>query len=405
MLAVRFHHRPIRYLWTRWASRRRPRIALGPLGCLTLDNVEAPPLPGADWVRIETSLSGICGSDLAAVTAHDSFTLEPFAAFPFTFGHENVGRIAEIGANVTGWEPGDRVVVDPMLACRQRGLDPVCSACARGDYGVCRRTDQGVPGPGLMIGYCPSTGGGWSHSFVAHQNQLHRVDDLADELAVLTDPLASALRPVLLQPPRKDDYVLVLGAGSIGLLTILALRFTGWPGPIAVFGRYPFQLDMAKRCGANLVFRRRSELYRWAETLPDARGYKPSLAPRFVEGGPSLIFDTVGSTGSARDAFALARESGRIVMVGGAAHISADWTRLVVRQLTLTGVIAYGTVPVAGEQRDIYEVALQLLRTNDFDDLKLVTHVFPLEDYRAALSAALDKNGNHSVKVAFRPSV
>jgi threonine dehydrogenase-like Zn-dependent dehydrogenase len=400
--AIRFHYRPVRYLWTRWAAKKRPALALGPLGCVAFDEVPEPPLPGPDWVRIETSLSGICGSDLAAVTAHDSFTLEPFGAFPFTFGHENVGRIVEAGADVEGWEMGERVIVNAMLACAQRGLEP-CAACARGEYGLCRNTTGGALGTGPMIGYHPAVGGGWARSFLAHRSQLHRAGALTDEVAVLTDPLASALRPVLLHPPAEDDTILVIGAGTIGLLTIRALRLTGWQGPIAVLGRYDFQLEGAERAGATLLLKSRDELYRWAASLPGASSYKPTLAPRFVEGGPSLVYDTVGTEGSAGDTLALTREGGRIVLVGAAARLTADWTRLWYRQLSLAGVFAYGLAPFEGERRDIYDISIELLNRDRFADLEMVTHVFALEDYRAALSAALDKAGHRSVKVVFRP--
>jgi threonine dehydrogenase-like Zn-dependent dehydrogenase len=400
--AVRFHYRPLRYLLTRFAFARRPAFALGPLGCVTLDDVEPPALPGPDWVRIETSLSGICGSDLAAVTAHDSFTLEPFGAYPFTFGHENVGRVVESGSAASQWRAGERVVVNPMLACAQRGIDPVCAACVRGEYGLCRNTDQGSIGKGPMVGYCPATGGGWSRTFVAHQSQLHRTGELADETAVIVDPLASALRPVLLQPPSAEDRVLVIGAGSIGVLTVRALRALGWTGPLAVLGRYGFQLEIAERAGADTLFRSREEAYQWAASLPGARSFRPTLAPRFVEGGPSLIYDTVGSAVSIGDSLSLAREGGRIVLVGAAAKVRADLTRLWYRQLTVAGIFAYGTAPFRGQVREIYDASLELLRTDGFADLDLVTHVFALNDYRAALAAALDKGSHRSLKVAFR---
>ena len=102
MRAIRFHYSAVRYLLTRYTSGRRPSIAWSPLGCIRLDEVEPPALPGPDWVRVEPTLAGICGSDLSAVTAHDSYTLEPFGAFPFTFGHENVGRLAEVGPGAAG---------------------------------------------------------------------------------------------------------------------------------------------------------------------------------------------------------------------------------------------------------------------------------------------------------------
>ncbi|MGQ0814548.1 MAG: zinc-dependent alcohol dehydrogenase [Gemmatimonadota bacterium] len=403
MKAVRFHYRPVRYLLTRFASKRSPAMALSPAGCIALDDVEPPALPGPDWVRVQTSLSGICGSDLSAVTAHDSFTLEPFGAYPFTFGHENAGVISEIGSATSPWRVGDRVIVNPMLACRQRGFQPECAACARGEYGLCRRTTDGTIGTGPMIGYCPAVGGGWSQTFVAHRTQLHAAADLGDDVAVLTDPFASALRPVLLHPPHEDDVVLVVGAGSIGALTIKALRLTGFAGEINVLGRYRFQHELAERAGADRVFRGRDEVYTWAGSLPGAKSYKPTLAPKFVEGGPSLIYDTVGSASSLGDSFALAREGGRIVLVGAAARVSTDWTRLWYRQLSVSGVFAYGVAPFNGASRDIYEVSLDLMKQDGFGELNMVTHVFPVEEYRAALAAALDKNGHGSIKVAFRP--
>jgi threonine dehydrogenase-like Zn-dependent dehydrogenase len=401
--ALRFHHRPVRYLLTRLVASRRPTFALGRFGCVSLDNVEQPALPGPEWVLVRTTLSGICGSDLGAITAGDSFTLEPFGAFPFTFGHENVGVIVEAGANAGAWQPGHRVIVNPMLACEQRGL-PACPPCARGEYGLCRRTGEGASGPGPMIGYAPRVGGGWAPLFLAHRSQLHAADGLADEVAVLADPLASALRPVLLHPPRADDVVLVIGAGTIGILTVAALRATGWTGPIAVLGRYDFQLDMAERAGASHRFRAPDEVYRWAASLPDAAAYDPSLAPRFVEGGPSLVYDTVGTERTVRDTFALTREGGRVIVVGATAKLTADWTRVWYRQLTIAGVFAYGRAPYRGGEHDIYDAATDVLRGGAIAGLDMVTHTFPLDRYHDAIATALDKAPNRSTKVAFRLS-
>src|SRR5690606_16684542 len=237
---------------------------------------------------------------------------------------------------------------------------------------------------------------------VAHASQLHRADGLSDEVAVLTDPFVSALRPVLLHPPAPDDVVLVIGAGSIGLLTVVALRATGFEGRIAVLGRYGFQFERAEAAGADVLLRSRDELYRWAGELPGAVAYKPTLAPRFVEGGPSLVFDTVGSETTIGDGIALTREGGRLVLVGGAAKASVDWTRVWYRQLTLAGMFAYGLAPLEGRQQDIYRTAIELLRRRDYGTLGLLTHVFELEDYRAALHAALSKGGHGSIKVALR---
>ncbi len=403
MQAIRFHYRPVRYLLTRYTASRLPAIAWSPLGCIRCDEVKPPALPGPGWVRIEPTLAGICGSDLSAVAAHDSFTLEPFGAYPFTFGHENVGVVAETGGAAGDWQIGERVVVNPFLACRQRELDPPCPPCARGEYGLCRRTNEGVVGGGPLIGYSPATGGGWAKTFVAHHTQLRPLRELPDDEGVLTDPFGAALRPVLLHPPAPDDTVLVIGAGTIGALTIRALRMIGWEGPIAVAARHAFQRDLADRAGAGPILSGREDVYRWAAGLPQARSYQPTLAPRFVEGGPSLVYDTIGSKRSLGDALALTREGGRIVLVGSAAKLPADWTRVWYRHLTIAGIFMYGLVPFEGAQVDIYDAALALMRRHRLGSLAMITHSFPLAEYRRALATALDKADSGAIKVVFRP--
>ncbi len=403
MRAIRLHYRPVRYLLTRYTARRWPAVAWSPLGFIRSDEVEPPALPGPEWVRVEPTLSGICGSDLSAITAHDSFTLEPFGAYPFTFGHENVGRVTEVGPGAGEWRVGERVAVNPMLSCAQRGLSPVCPACARGEYGLCVRTDGGVLGGGRMIGYAPDTGGGWSQSFVAHGTRLHRLEALPDEVGVLVDPFAAALRPALLHAPTEGDSVLVIGSGTIGALVVRALRLTGWRGPIAVVARHTFQRELAERAGASPIFRSREEAYAWAASLPAARAYRPTLAPRFVEGGPSLVFDTVGSAQSLRDALALVGEGGRVVLIGSAGKLKTDLTRIWYREVAIAGVFAYGLVPFEGKRVDSYEAALALMRRDDLGALGMLTHTFPLMRYRQALATALDKRGTGAIKVAFVP--
>src|SRR5215471_10131096 len=182
---------------------------------LHLGDVAEPELPASGWVRVLPSLSGICGSDLAAIGGHASLYLDPLTSYPFIPGHEVVGRL----------EGGDRVVIEPALGCVVRGIDPPCPRCAEGRPGLCYNATEGPISVGLQTGYCADTGGGWGQVLVAHRSQLHAVPDaLTDQQAVLVEPLACAAHTALRARVSRGDHVLVSGAGSVGLFTTLALR-------------------------------------------------------------------------------------------------------------------------------------------------------------------------------------
>src|SRR5262245_25791626 len=143
-------------------GRRYPRLYSSRFSMTRLRDVEEPKLPNARWVRVRPLLSGICGSDLATITAVGSPFFAPLTSFPFTFGHEVVGKIVEIGAEVGNIQIGDRVVVEPALHCGVRGIDPPCRQCQQGNYGNCTNILAGAIAAGVQTGYCRDTGGGWS---------------------------------------------------------------------------------------------------------------------------------------------------------------------------------------------------------------------------------------------------
>ena len=100
-----------------------------------------------------------------------------------------------------------RVVLEPVLGCVARGIDPPCAACARGDLGGCERLAFGHLEPGLQTGFCCDTGGGWSTYMVAHPSQLHAVpDDMSDEAAVMVEPTACAVHAALRHPIRRGRH-------------------------------------------------------------------------------------------------------------------------------------------------------------------------------------------------------
>src|SRR5438105_5092080 len=182
---------------------------------LKLGDVPEPPLPARDWVRVMPNLSGICGSDLAAISGHISLYLDPLTSYPFVPGHEVVGVL----------DDGARVVIEPALGCVVRGIDLPCPRCAEGRPGLCYNVTEGPIEVGLQTGYCADTGGGWGEVLVAHPSQVHAVPEaLTDEAAVLIEPLACCIHAALRGAATKDDIVVVSGAGTIGLLTVAAVK-------------------------------------------------------------------------------------------------------------------------------------------------------------------------------------
>lgn len=404
MQALQFDDSIPRYVATKALGKARHDAYWGRLACLQLREVEPPRLPGPDWVRVKTRYGGICGSDLGAITLHASTSTSVFTSFPFTLGHENVGTLGELGADVEGWSVGERVVVNPLLPCRTRGFAERCAMCARGDEHLCQRYDQGAIAAGLLTGFCRDTGGAWSAEFVAHRSQLLRVpDSVSDEEAVLTEPFGVALHAVLRGVPADARDVLVVGGGIIGLLVIAALRATGSTARIVMSARHAFQADAARRLGADLVLTPAGgPVERQVLETYGGRSLKPVLGKNVIVGGPDVVFECVGSASSVGDALRFAGSAATVVLVGAAGILNGiDWTPVWLNELTIRGVYTYGTETWQGERVSTMELALRLMASKQVDIGDLVTHRFPLEDYERALDTVTSKKSSNVIKGVF----
>ncbi len=236
MKALVFERNLPRFAASRVASLLGSGRGVG-VGPLRLLDVDPPALPGPDWRHVTPVLSGICGSDLATLDGRSSRYFEDLVSFPFVPGHEVVGTVDDDGVAADGrpLAAGSRVVLEPVLGCVARAIDPPCPACAAGRTGDCERVAFGHLRPGLQTGFCADTGGGWSAAgLVAHQSQLYAVpDELTDDDAVTIEPVACAVHAVLAAGLRDGDTVAVLGAGTLGLAVVAALTH------LAATGRMP----------------------------------------------------------------------------------------------------------------------------------------------------------------------
>jgi threonine dehydrogenase-like Zn-dependent dehydrogenase len=384
-------------------GHRFPSLATGPYALMRLRDVEPPSLPNARWVRVRPVMSGVCGSDLASITAEGSPFFAPLTSFPFTFGHEVVGFVEEVGADVRAVTIGDRVVIEPALHCVVRGIDPPCAACAAGQYGNCVNVTKGNISAGVQTGYCRDTGGGWSGSLVAHEVQLHKVPEgLADDAAVMIEPFSCALHGVLRAKPDGAETVLVLGCGTMGLLTIASLRATDAPCRIVALAKHPHQQELAKRLGAHEILPAGRGQYDALCQRTGATMHQPEIGQPTVLGGFDLVFDCVGSPRSLDDALRFTRARGRTVLVGmPAIPKTVDWTTIWFKELNLQGVYAYGVEEFGRARVKTFELALRFMSEGKVDLRPLVTHRFALTDYKRAIRTALATGPSRSVKTVF----
>jgi len=369
------------------ASGGRPDVATSGLSMLKLGDVPEPELPTRDWVRVMPTVSGICGSDLAAIGGHASLYLDPLTSYPFVPGHEVVGTL----------EDGSRVVLQPALGCEVRGIDPPCPRCAEGRPGLCYNVTEGPIKVGLQTGYCADTGGGWGEVLVAHPSQLHAIpDSLSDEAAALIEPLACCIHAALRGGATKNDVVVVTGAGTIGLLTVAAVRLFTPPKRLIAVAKHPTQRDLARKLGADQVVTP-GEVFQRVRFATSARRLE-GMNRALLLGGADVTFECVGRADSLNDAVRFTREGGTVVAVGMPGEEKVDWAPIWQRELTVMGAYAYGSEPKRKGRRTF---SLALEAAPDLHLEQLTGPLFGLGEYRDAIAYAMSAGRLGAVKVAF----
>ncbi len=362
-----------RYLAARALGKRYPIAALP----LSLKRPPKTPAPKG-WETVMVRLAGICGSDMALLFGKNSPRLSPFFSFPAVLGHEILGEIE-----------GSRVVVNPVLACREFGQEP-CVACARGEDNLCRRVADGPLAPGLL-GYNHDLPGGFGPGLVAHPARLVSVPDhVPDERAVLTEPLAVAVHGLgILLKHGMSGKLLIIGVGSIGLLALEAARRLGFSGSMAVVARYSVQAAFAKSRGADQVF---GSVEQAAKTV-GAHSYRALIGPRAWRGGYDLVIDAAGSRSSLEQAVWAVREGGRVLLLGATGEERHDFSPHWFREVELVGGYTY--------TEEDFKKSVMLLSEPEGQGLeRLVTHRFTIPHYREALAAVVRRVG---LKVVLAP--
>ena len=331
----------------------------------SLDVVDRPaPEPKPGWVRVAVSAVGICGTDLHFLSG--AFP-SPAGLLP---GHEIGGTVETLGESTgegAALEPGQAVAVEPLVTCGH------CPHCRAGAYTRCpTRMLLGVTGRG-----------GMAELMTAPATSIYPLPaGLTGTDGALVEPLAVCVRGVRRAGVGLGDRVLVLGAGTIGLLCVLTARAAG-AAEVAVTARHPHQQEAAAAFGA-MVF-------------PTADEAAAALGDSWAD----VVLETVGGRApTLTDAVRLARPGGRIGMLGifdrAAPLPGLDFST---KELELIGSNCYARAGI----RSDFDLAVSLLSGHADQVRTIVTHRFPLDDVNEAFRTAADK-AERSIKVAIHPT-
>ncbi|RWO28506.1 MAG: L-idonate 5-dehydrogenase [Mesorhizobium sp.] len=333
----------------------------GPEDLRVVEHPLGPLAPG--MVRVRFGAGGICGSDLHYF--RHARTGDFVVTSPLVLGHEVAGEIVEINADAPGLAVGDRVAVNPSRWCGQ------CARCAEGRANLCENI--------YFMGSAsktPHMQGGFASVFDATPAQCIKVPHaVAYQAAALAEPLAVSLHAVARAGDIAGRNVILIGAGPIGLLTMLAARLKGC-GELTVADIAEAPLAFASKLGAN----RTINLFGGDDEL------KALAADKLID----VAFEISGTAAGLAAAIASVRRGGTVVQVGNlpGGQIPVAANAVMAKEINLNGTFRFGAE---------FNEAVDLIVSGDIDVLKLVTAERPLSSAYDAFALAADRS--QSVKV------
>jgi len=318
-------------------------------GEVALQEVEEPTCGPGDVV-VRSRAAGVCRTDLEVL--HGELDRR-WVRYPCIPGHEWSGVIAEVGAEVSGFGVGDRVVCEGIVWCGQ------CRRCRAGDTNLCENYDQ--------LGF--TRGGGYGELVLAPEHVVHRLPGhVAFETGVLVEPASVVLRALERGRLAARESVGVIGIGTLGSLAIVLARLAS-PARIVAYGIRDDELELACRLGAD-------------EAVDVSEGEPPPSEH-------DLVVETAGAVPAVELGTRLVREGGRVVLLGIAGEgktlgsLPAD--RIALRDLELIGSVGYTSAA--------WGRLVGLLADRRVDLASIVTHRFPLEEFERAFELMENRDG------------
>lgn len=310
---------------------------------------EMPQIKTDTDVLVKITAAGVCGSDI-----HIIHGTHPYVQYPRIIGHEGAGTVVAAGAAVTSLKPGDEVVIEPIQFCGK------CYACRSGRHNVCENLKvTGVHEDGTYQEY-----------MVVDQKQLHLYDPtLTAREAVLAEPYTIGAQAHARGGTREGDYVLVHGAGPIGMITC---DLADSLGAICIVSEVnEDRLAMAKEFGARYTINPAQE----------------NLLERIMEitdgMGANVIFEAAGVPKLMEDSVKLTSQAGRIIsMTFGPEPIPIDFSLVNKKELVIGGTRMEcdrfpGVLASFPERRERLD--------------RMVTHTFSFDEYLKAFDTFTNK--------------
>jgi len=329
--------------------------------CLYLDNKQnltieekEVPTPGADQVLVKIAANGICGSD---VHFFSEGRLGNFVVTtPYIPGHEASGTIVACGVNANRYSEGQRVVIEPGIACGQ------CHFCKGGRYNLCKD---------VVFLSAPPIDGTFCDYLCINENYVFPIpDSLSFEDAALAEALAVAIHTMNRVQVRAGETGVIVGAGPIGLLTLQAFKAAGG-GRAICLDLIEKRLETAKKLGADEAF------------APNGGCNLDNLG--------DVIFETAGSNVATAKLFQMAKYGGRVAQVGWPSgnKVELDVATFMDKELDYIAVNRYANV---------FETAVTWLSDGRIKTNEIITQRYSFDDAPEAFKWAL-KHPSETIKV------
>jgi L-idonate 5-dehydrogenase len=334
---------------------------------LRIDTAAEPGAPGPGQVLVRLGAGGICGSDLHYFH-HGGFGAVRIKQ-PMILGHEVAGTITAVGAGVSRVKTGDRVAVNPSLACGR------CVYCTAGDANHC--VDMRFYGSAMRF---PHVQGAFRQHLICTESQAVPVAaGVSLSAAAFAEPLAVCLHAVRQAGDLKGKRVLIAGAGPIGCLTLLAARHAG-ASEVVVTDIAPAPLAFAQLLGAH-------------RTIDVAKAPMDLAAFGANKGTFDIAFEAAGNATALTAALETVRPKGTIVQIGlGGAETVVPLSLLVSKEITLRGTFRF---------HQEFEQAVAAINSGAIDVAPLLSATLPLADAREAFALASDRTRAMKVQIAF----